>query len=110
MLCLTVYSVRPLFLQIIVCVTLLLNLLGVSALAGLGILLVMGPIQGRIMQKLTSIRKRVTAFTDRRVKLTKEMLQGVVRSVTVKSKSFCWRAFLRLPAIDNRETDGTPSA
>ncbi len=61
----------------IVIVGLLVHLLGASALLGAAILLLVNPIQGWIMSKLTPIRKQASEYTDSRIRLTSEVLQGI---------------------------------
>ncbi|CAJ0841832.1 11126_t:CDS:10, partial [Entrophospora sp. SA101] len=56
---------------------LLIKNLGPSALAGFGLLIVMGPLQGYIMKSLTTLRAKAAKVTDERVKLTQEVLQGI---------------------------------
>ncbi|KAI9102399.1 hypothetical protein DFS34DRAFT_389500 [Phlyctochytrium arcticum] len=59
-----------------ICILLIIQL-GPSALAGIGILVFFGPIQGHIMGYLARIRKLVAPITDMRVKLTQEILNGI---------------------------------
>ncbi|KAJ3181645.1 hypothetical protein HDU85_003589 [Gaertneriomyces sp. JEL0708] len=77
-------------LQIVVICVLLLTQLGVSALAGVAVLVVLTPLQGRIVKRLGVIRKTVAPLTDKRVKLIQEILAGI-RVI----KMFAWeRPFL----------------
>ncbi|KAF9163643.1 hypothetical protein DFQ26_002301 [Actinomortierella ambigua] len=57
-------------------ILLLINL-GPSALAGVGLLLIFGPLQARVVMFLSIIRRKSTLITDARVKLTQEVLQGI---------------------------------
>ncbi|KAJ3273542.1 hypothetical protein HDV01_004309 [Terramyces sp. JEL0728] len=57
--------------------TFLLILLGPAALAGIGLLIILGPLQKTLMQKLRTIRKNSAPITDSRVKLTQEILEGI---------------------------------
>ena len=52
-------------------------LVGPSFLAGLGALILMVPIQGKVAKSLFALRRKQLKFTDERVKLTNEALQGV---------------------------------
>ncbi|KAF9361387.1 hypothetical protein BGX34_007153 [Mortierella sp. NVP85] len=61
----------------IVAVGLLVKLMGPSALLGAGILILVNPIQGWAMSRLAPIRKRGSQFTDSRIRLTQEILQGI---------------------------------
>ncbi|KAF9948009.1 hypothetical protein BGZ70_002404 [Mortierella alpina] len=61
----------------IVIVGLLVHLLGASALLGAAILILVNPIQGWIMSKLAPIRKQASEYTDSRIRLTSEVLQGI---------------------------------
>ncbi|KAI9745398.1 MAG: hypothetical protein M1818_000932 [Claussenomyces sp. TS43310] len=87
--------------QIVLTVALLVYKLGYSALAGIAI-----PVFGlagltHVMKLLTAIRARIKQFTDQRVTLTQEMLQGI-RFV----KYFGWESFFldRLEAIRASES------
>ena len=64
-------------LQIFTIRGLLISLIGVSALAGLGILLLMIPLQAGIFIQLGRLRSAVASTTDARIKLTQEFLQGM---------------------------------
>ncbi|KAI9138244.1 P-loop containing nucleoside triphosphate hydrolase protein [Paraphysoderma sedebokerense] len=64
-------------LQIVICLALLIFQLGPSALAGLGLMIIFGPIQGKVMSMLSQYRKDVQKITDERVKLMNESLQGI---------------------------------
>ncbi|KAF9956927.1 hypothetical protein BGZ72_002340 [Mortierella alpina] len=61
----------------IVIVGLLVHLLGAPALLGAAILILVNPIQGWIMSKLAPIRKQASEYTDSRIRLTSEVLQGI---------------------------------
>ncbi|KAJ3144839.1 hypothetical protein HDU89_007726 [Geranomyces variabilis] len=71
----TVLITAPL--QILAISIFLITQLGPTALAGIGLLVVMGPFQKRIMKRLGTIRKSVAPLTDQRVKLTQEILSGI---------------------------------
>ncbi|KFH68024.1 hypothetical protein MVEG_06754 [Podila verticillata NRRL 6337] len=61
----------------IIVMGLLIHLMGPSALLGAAILIGVNPVQGWAMSKLAPIRKRVSQFTDSRIRLTAEVLQGI---------------------------------
>ncbi|KAI9142193.1 P-loop containing nucleoside triphosphate hydrolase protein [Paraphysoderma sedebokerense] len=63
--------------QCVLCMVFLIAQLGPSALAGLGLMILFGPIQARVMRVLSSYRKDVQIITDERVKLMNESLQGI---------------------------------
>ncbi|CAG8541938.1 7652_t:CDS:2, partial [Acaulospora colombiana] len=65
----------PLLLTIAL-VLLIMNI-GLSALAGFGLMAIAGPLQGKIMQTLVSKRRKAAKMTDERVKTTQEVLQGI---------------------------------
>ncbi|KAF9353229.1 hypothetical protein BGX26_008995 [Mortierella sp. AD094] len=60
-----------------VVVGLLIHLMGPSALLGAAILVLANPIQAWAMSRLAPIRKRASQFTDARIRLTQEILQGI---------------------------------
>lgn len=60
-----------------VVVGLLIRLMGSSALLGAAILIMVNPIQAWAMSKLGPIRRRASEFTDQRIRLTSEILQGI---------------------------------
>ena len=61
----------------IVVVGLLIQLMGPSALLGSALLILANPVQGWAMSKLGPIRKAASEYTDSRIKLTSEILQGI---------------------------------
>ncbi|EJD44567.1 ATP-dependent bile acid permease [Auricularia subglabra TFB-10046 SS5] len=63
--------------QIVIGVALLINNLGVSALVGLGVLLLSFPLQGLLVSRMINARKKTLAMTDKRVRLLQEVLQGI---------------------------------
>jgi ATP-binding cassette, subfamily C (CFTR/MRP), member 1 len=63
--------------QILVITILLCLLLGPSALVGIGLLVISGPFQKRLMKTLQTIRKTVAPITDSRVKFTQEVIEGI---------------------------------
>jgi ATP-binding cassette subfamily C (CFTR/MRP) protein 1 len=64
-------------LQIVVCIALLINLLGPSALASIGIIILLIPIQTRLGNLVTKVVKNVNTHTDKRVKFMGELLTGI---------------------------------
>ena len=63
--------------QIIIAVALLIRAIGPSALAGVGIVLILIPVQGYVMTSLQQLRRATVKYTDGRVKLMNEILQGI---------------------------------
>src|SRR6266496_4000170 len=74
----------------VILVILLLNI-GYSALAGFGLLVICGPILGKVIRKLHTKRRKSTKFTDARVRLMQEILSSM-RAI----KFYAWEIpFLR---------------
>ena len=63
--------------QVLIAVALLLFTLGLSSLAGIAVIIVLIPVQGKIVKVLQSIRQKAVTWTDKRVKLSNEILQGM---------------------------------
>ncbi|KAJ3112059.1 hypothetical protein HDU96_004984 [Phlyctochytrium bullatum] len=86
--------------QVLIIISLLIRTIGVSALAGFGLLLAFIPIQATIIKKLVQLRKMNASTTDSRVKLTNEVLSAI-RVI----KFFAWeRSFLdRIVDIRTKE-------
>lgn len=61
----------------VVVIGLLCHLMGPSALLGALLLIVANPIQAWAMARLGPVRKRASQFTDKRIRLTSEILQGI---------------------------------
>ncbi|KAI9343241.1 P-loop containing nucleoside triphosphate hydrolase protein [Obelidium mucronatum] len=78
----------------------LFSQIGWSAICGVGILLLIIPIQGYIFRTMTRVREAVAPLTDKRVKITTEILSGI-RII----KFFAWEVpFLeRIESIRNSE-------
>jgi hypothetical protein len=55
----------------------LYTLIGWPCFAGLFVMMMAGPIQGRIMRKLYEYNRHMVKFTDNRVKVTNEAIQGI---------------------------------
>ncbi|KAH7104385.1 cadmium ion transporter [Auriculariales sp. MPI-PUGE-AT-0066] len=86
--------------QIIVAIALLINLLGYSALVGLGVIIFSTPVQSIFVALFfRAIRKNII-ITDARVKLMQEVLQGI-RSI----KMYAWEEFYmhKIAAFRTRE-------
>ncbi|KAF9430894.1 hypothetical protein BGZ76_000670 [Entomortierella beljakovae] len=64
-------------LMILIILILLIVNLGPSALVGFVFMIMFGPLQGKIVQLLSVVRRKSTVITDARVKLTQEVLQGM---------------------------------
>ncbi|KAF9983598.1 hypothetical protein BGZ75_004919 [Mortierella antarctica] len=62
---------------VLVIVALLVRLMGPSALLGALILFLFSPLQGWGMSTLGPVRKKASQFTDSRIRLSTEILQGV---------------------------------
>ncbi|KAH8921178.1 P-loop containing nucleoside triphosphate hydrolase protein [Atractiella rhizophila] len=63
--------------QFIIILAFLLHSLGPSALAGVGFVILSSPLQGMIMGKMAKMRKGVMEVTDRRSRLTREVMNGI---------------------------------
>ncbi|CAG8740969.1 9300_t:CDS:10, partial [Gigaspora margarita] len=63
--------------QICIILGLLIFNIGLSALAGFALLMILGPMQGKVMSLLARTRDKATDVTDERVKLTQEILLGI---------------------------------
>ena len=74
-----------------ICLGLLIGNLGLSALAGFSVFIILTPIQGKIMKFLFRTRQRTMVWTDKRAKLLQELIGGMKLL-----KFFAWEApFLR---------------
>ncbi|KAJ3206137.1 hypothetical protein HDU67_008363 [Dinochytrium kinnereticum] len=63
--------------QLPILMAFLYSQLGWASLVGVSLLLVLGPIQGRVTKLLSTIRKQVAPLADQRVKTTTEVLSGI---------------------------------
>jgi ABC-type multidrug transport system fused ATPase/permease subunit len=63
--------------QLAICLGILIDNLGASALAGFGLMVLVTPVQTRVMKRLFSIRKKSMVWTDKRAKLLQELLGGM---------------------------------
>lgn len=63
--------------QMVVCLIILLNILGPSALAGFGFFVLVTPAQTYVMKRLFKIRHMSMQWTDKRAKLLQELLGGM---------------------------------
>ncbi|RKP17331.1 hypothetical protein ROZALSC1DRAFT_30847, partial [Rozella allomycis CSF55] len=64
-------------LQIVCIVSLLCFLIGPSALTGFGLLILLLPIQGKLMSILGRMRKKTNIVADQRVKVLQEIFNGI---------------------------------
>jgi hypothetical protein len=77
--------------QLIICLILLINHLGPSAIAGFALFVVAMPLQIMITKHLFMVRAKSMVWTDKRTKLLQELL-GSMKVI----KFFAWEApFLR---------------
>jgi len=65
------------FIQLILCLVLLLVNLGPSALAGFSFFVFASPMQTLVMRRLFNLRRRAMDWTDKRAKLLQELLGGM---------------------------------
>ncbi|KAJ7148941.1 multidrug resistance-associated ABC transporter [Mycena crocata] len=86
--------------QIIIGVGLLIGNLGYSALVGLGVLVLGFPLQMVLVRVMFTQRKKGVKFTDTRVRLSNEVLQGI-RLI----KYYAWEAFFTHQIGDLRERE-----
>ncbi|RIB06325.1 ABC transporter [Gigaspora rosea] len=63
--------------RICIILGLLIFNIGLSALAGFALLVILGPMQGKVMSLLARTRAKAADVTDERVKLTQEILLGI---------------------------------
>ncbi|OZJ01918.1 hypothetical protein BZG36_05007 [Bifiguratus adelaidae] len=63
--------------MILIGLGILINQLGVSGLAGFGIMVLFVPANARVMSSLAKVRRKAVLVTDSRVKTTQEMLTGI---------------------------------
>ncbi|CAB4387319.1 unnamed protein product [Rhizophagus irregularis] len=63
--------------QLCIALGLLIKNLGPPALAGFTLLVIVGPLQAKVMKTLAKTRGKASKITDDRVKLTQEVLQGI---------------------------------
>lgn len=87
-------------LQIVVAVSALFYMLGISALAGVAILVVLGPIIAKVSQKRAQIRRHISSIYDERVTLMNEILRGI-RII----KFYAWERSFRKEVGDIRERE-----
>lgn len=86
--------------QIAVSLALLYRIVGVSVFAGLGVLVLMIPINLQISQKLSVLQKAMMTFKDARNKLINEVLQGI-RVI----KYFAWERSFEGKVADARKVE-----
>jgi ABC transporter transmembrane region len=63
--------------QLIICLILLIINLGPSALAGFALFLFLTPLQTKVISAMFKLRQSSMGWTDKRAKLTQELLTGV---------------------------------
>ena len=63
--------------QLVICLALLIDILGASALAGFAIFLIAMPIQAVNMKSMFKMRQSSMQWTDKRAKLLQELLGGM---------------------------------
>ncbi|KAJ1419431.1 P-loop containing nucleoside triphosphate hydrolase protein [Ochromonadaceae sp. CCMP2298] len=73
---------------------------GASVFVGLGLIIIVLPMNGVIFDWLSKVRKRKVEYTDRRVKLMNEILNGI-RII----KYYAWEAAFKERVEDVRETE-----
>ncbi|TFK23813.1 ATP-dependent bile acid permease [Coprinopsis marcescibilis] len=83
--------------QLIIGLGLVIGMLGYSALVGLGVLLLGLPIQIILVKIMFSERTKGVVYTDKRIRLTSEVMQGI-RLV----KFFAWESFYMGQVLDLR--------
>ena len=64
-------------LQIIICIVMLWSYLGVASLAGLGIVLLIIPLNAFLSNKQKVLQTQKLKYQDQRIKLTNEILNGI---------------------------------
>ena len=73
------------FIQMAICLALLISNLGPSALAGFSVFFILTPVLGKITKTLYLIRRKTMVWTDKRAKLLQELLGGMKQI-----KFFAW--------------------
>jgi len=63
--------------QIVFILAMMVWQIGPAALAGVSLLLLFTPVQGLLFKKLSAVRREIAPITDKRVKLTTEILSGI---------------------------------
>ena len=63
--------------QVCVAIALLIRAIGPPALAGVGVVLILIPTQAFVMRHLQQLRRATVKYTDSRIKLMNEILQGI---------------------------------
>ncbi|PWN87324.1 hypothetical protein FA10DRAFT_183067 [Acaromyces ingoldii] len=87
-------------LQIVLCVYLLINLLGWSAVGGVAVLVLSLPLQTLISRLFVRLQRRLLEATDRRLNLTSEVL-NCIKTV----KFFAWEKSFEKRLDDARERE-----
>ncbi|KAJ8692856.1 hypothetical protein PTI98_010127 [Pleurotus ostreatus] len=86
--------------QMIVCLILLIDNLGPSALAGFGFFLLATPAQTMVMKNLFKLRRKSMIWTDKRAKLLQELLGGMK-----VIKFFAWETPFLQRLVDYRQKE-----
>lgn len=63
--------------QILLILALMISQIGVSALAGVGLIFLLAPAQGVLFKRLGRIRGSVAPIADKRIRLIQELLSGI---------------------------------
>lgn len=63
--------------QLVVVIIILIVNLGPSALAGIGLMLLVTPVQAKAMRFMFGLRRKAMVWTDKRAKLIQELLGGI---------------------------------
>ena len=86
--------------QLFMAVTLLYNVLGFSSLAGIGLMVLVIPLNLYIAKSFTRAQKRIMAATDKRIHATNEVLQNI-RII----KYFAWEQRFESTVNDKRQVE-----
>eukprot|EP00761_Pharyngomonas_kirbyi_P013067 gb/GECH01013094.1/.p1 GENE.gb/GECH01013094.1/~~gb/GECH01013094.1/.p1 ORF type:complete len:1376 (+),score=357.92 gb/GECH01013094.1/:1-4128(+) len=86
--------------QITICLIFLFNLIGWATIAGVVVMILLIPLQGYLTRFFAKMRRRILEWTDERIKIINEVLQGI-RVI----KFYAWeKSFLeRVSGIRNKE-------
>ena len=89
-------------LQIVVSTIFLYRLVGVALFAGLGVMTLTSPLQGKLMAKMMRAREAMAKFTDERIKAVNEVFSGIR---VIKFMAWDRRSEEQLREIRDREVD-----
>ena len=76
-------------LQLVLCMLSLYQLLGISMLAGIGVMIIMIPVNGLTAKIMQSLQKQQMKSKDARTRLMTEILNNI-KSIKVTTISFCF--------------------